>query len=211
MPTTRPCSNIERRFPTVASQSRSRSTDWPDAQMLMTGRWSTRRPVISRGIFSRSNGDRMRPLRVIGHTPTSDQHRPSPWADVTSIGRWRNVLGRLRPLPRNRAPDAPVYRGQRPLAQLACTSTWTDQTRSCPRGQRLVISSDLFRLRFFVESCRSLHFSFPLKTLPNVSATLCIILCTCVSILSQIFLRVMLALHWILMHMHVSHHPVALK
>jgi hypothetical protein len=70
------------------------------------------------------------------------------------------------------------------------------------QSQRPVTSSDLFRLCFFIESYRacsaggrgSLLFSLPLKTLANEPTNLCITLCTCVSIFSQTFSRVMLAL-----------------
>jgi hypothetical protein len=66
----------------------------------------------------------------------------------------------------------------RSLSFFARASAWTDWTRRCPRGQLPVTSSDLF-----------------LKTLANVPTTLCITLCTYVSIFLQIFSRVMLALH----------------
>jgi hypothetical protein len=66
-------------------------------------------------------------------------------------------------------------------SSFARASTWTERTRRCHRGQRPVTFSDLFHLCFFAESCRA---SFPLKTLANVSTTLCITLCTCVSIFS---------------------------
>jgi hypothetical protein len=113
--------------------------------MLMTGRWSMRRPIVSREVFSCSNSDRTHPLG-------RDRTHPSVRSTQTLATRWCNASGRLRPLPCNRAPDAPVYLGQRPLAQLTRTSAWTDRTRRCPRGQRPVTSSDLFRLRFFAES-----------------------------------------------------------
>jgi hypothetical protein len=101
---------------------------------------------------------------TIKHTPASGDHSASPCAYVICTRRWCTASGRLRPLPRKNASDAPVYRGQHPLAQALharlCLN-WSDAQSL--RGQHLVTSSDLFRLYFFAEVSTFLFLSEALQ------------------------------------------------
>jgi hypothetical protein len=195
MPATRPCSNIERRFPRVTSQSRSRSTDWPDAQMLMTGRWSTRRLVISKEVFSHSNSDRTCPLG-------RDRTHPSVRSTQTLATRWCHLDRTLTQCVRSPASAATQpCTGRVGVPRLAFARSarahlnlnWPD-THTPEASVRSLLVTCFASVSSPTTLCITTYL-FLSKALANVPTILCITMCTRVSIFSQTYSRVMLALH----------------